>query len=129
MNTGMANRPNSQQLKHWEELRGLGSILTQTYPVEICHCHGGSIIDTFGYGQNPGWAQKQNHWLVIPLTQNQHQGTDGLDSNVRAWEATHHTQVMLLEWICHLTGTNVFERAGLEHEFQAAYPWDVSEKP
>ena len=119
--------PTAEQKRHHDELRELGSILTQSKPVEIAHCHGGSMIDTFGYKINPGWSQRQNHWLVIPLTPEQHNNEkDSLDRGVRNWEKRHHTQVILLEWVSHLTGINVFEKAGLDYEFRTESAWTYS---
>ena len=123
---------NAEQKRHHDVLRDIGCLISHfTYPT-IAHCHGGSIIDTLGYSANPGWSQRQNHWLVIPLRHDIHLGQYGLDTHhggVRGWEEENQTQIVLLEWICHLTGVDVFQRAGYDRDFTTSGAWENPSKP
>ena len=102
--------------KHWENVRSIGCVVCgTTQDVTIHHCHGGSIIDFFGYEQNPGMAQRQNHFLVIPLAAKYHVGDYGIDSGmgVKSWEALYGTQVM---WLVHVNSKldyDIFDLAGV----------------
>ena len=102
---------------HWQLVAEMGCIITGL-PAEIAHCHGGSIIAELGYRWQPGMAQRQNHWLVIPLCPQLHRGRHGLDTNsVSAWEARYGRQVALLEEVSWRLGYCVFRKAGIEHEY------------
>jgi len=123
----MPRSPDAAQKRHWDAVAQLNCLLTGA-PATIAHCHGGSIIDTFGRAANPGMGQRQNHWLVIPLSKELHQGHYGLDTyagGVWEWESLHQSQVIMLEWVCHLTDINVFEKAGLEHDFTTVRAWEI----
>lgn len=86
----------------------------------IHHCHGGSIVDELGWEWQPGGAQRQNHWLVLPLGPEFHFGRWGVDTGmgpikgVRAWEEKFGTQVALLELLCRRHQRNVFKLAGID---------------
>lgn len=106
--------------EHWTAVARLRCIITGQ-PAEIAHCHGGSISTVLGPHFRPGMAQRQNHWLVLPLSTYLHRGRYGLDtSSVEDWEAAYGLQVHLLEEVSHRLGYNVFERAGVgSYEFRA----------
>lgn len=99
--------------RHWTRLTDMGCILTLG-PAEIAHCHGGSM-KTLGPAFQPGMAQKQNHWLVLPLSPRLHRiGPESLDGgSVEAWEAHWGTQIRLLKLVCQRVGYDVFELAGV----------------
>jgi len=66
----------------------------------------------------PGMSQKQNHWLTIPLTYEEHLGHMGLDTwsqGVVAWERYWgQTQIELLTEVSARLGYDVFEKAGVK---------------
>lgn len=109
------SRPTQEQKNHWTKVAELGCILTRG-PAEIAHCHGGSI-KLLGPEFQPGVAQRQNHWLVIPLSPIVHRGTMGLDTwseGVSAWEDYWgQTQIELLQEVSDRLGYSVFEKAGV----------------
>jgi hypothetical protein len=104
-----------EQRRHWTKVADLGCILTNQ-PAEIAHCHGGSMR-WLGPDWQPGMAQKQNHWLVIPLSPRLHRGPRGLDTwsnGVEAWERYWGvTQLDLLQEVSRRVGYDVFEKAGV----------------
>ena len=109
--------------KHWQRVVELGCIVTGSKIASIHHVHGGSIIDAFGYAQNPGMAQRQNHWLVIPLHPQLHYLGGGIDNgmgktkSVVDWEANYGRQSDFLgavrERIRERYGYDIYERAGV----------------
>lgn len=103
--------------EHWTNVAELGCIVTGR-PAEIAHCHGGSISEELGPKFRPGMAQRQNHWLVLPLAPELHRAMGkGLDSSdVKVWELRHGRQVDLLEELSWKLGYCVFEKAGIDYE-------------
>ena len=69
-------------------------------------------------GVHVGMGQKSNDWLQIPLTLHKHVGNYGIDGaysiGVETWEKRNGSQVDMLIRVCKLTGTNVFEKAGID---------------
>ena len=100
--------------EHWNRVANLGCILTGR-PAEIAHCHGGSI-KLLGSEFRPGWGQKQNDWLVIPLAPELHRiGPDSLDGgSVDAWEVRWDSQLKLLLELSWQLGYSVFKKAGVD---------------
>ena len=115
-------KPTKEHRDHWDRVAELGCILTGQ-PAEICHVHGGSI-KLLGPDFQPGVAQRQNHFLVIPLGWRIHRGQYGLDSwaeGPAAWEARWgQTQLSLLSQVSDRLGYSVFEKAGIDPVFAAA---------
>ena len=113
------SQPTQAQKAHWDRVAELGCILTRQ-PATIAHCHGGSI-KLLGPDWCPGMSQRQNHWLVIPLSKKLHQGQYGLDTwaeGVEAWEARWGTnQLRLLYQVSELLGYDVYEKAGIDPAF------------
>lgn len=105
---------------HWENVAQLGCIISGM-PAEIAHCHGGSISTELGPKFRPGMAERQNHWLVIPLNPNLHRGQFGLDtSSVEEWEHAYGKQTHFLEEVSHRLGYDVFKKAEIDgYEYQA----------
>jgi len=106
--------------KHWDMVAALGCIITNQ-PAEIAHCHGGSISLELGPLFRPGIAERQNHWLVLPLNPALHRGQFGLDtSSVEEWELAYGLQTTLLEEVSHRLGYCVFRRAKVaNYEYRA----------
>jgi len=63
----------------------------------------------------PGVAQKQNHYLVLPLAPSLHLELDG--GSVAAWESRYYRQLFLLERLSRMLGYCVFDKAGI-HEYE-----------
>ena len=105
----------AEHRRHWTKVAELGCIITNQ-PAEIAHCHGGSM-KYLGPDWQPGMGQRQNHWLVIPLSPILHRGAMGLDTwscGVCAWERYWgQTQLDLLVEVSRRLGYDVFERAGV----------------
>ena len=116
-------KKNRKIKEHWTNVARLGCIITGQ-PAEIAHCHGGSISRELDPKFRPGIAQRQNHWLVIPLNRELHRGQYGLDtSSVTDWEAAYGDQTALLEEVSHRLGYCVFEAAGVEgYVYRAFHP-------
>lgn len=106
--------------EHWTNVAELGCIITG-HPAEIAHCHGASISEELGPKFRPGMAQRQNHWLVLPLNPELHRAPGiGLDSSdPKVWEQRYGCQVELLEELSWKLGYCVFEKAGIDHEHRA----------
>jgi hypothetical protein len=105
--------------EHWDRVANMGCIIS-AQPAEIAHCHGGSISTILGKEFRPGMAEKQNHWLVLPLSPRLHRGQYGLDANVRTFEDAYGKQVHLLEELSERLGYCVFLKAGIhEYSYQA----------
>lgn len=98
--------------RHWQRVADLGCIITGQ-PAEIAHCHAGSMKE-LGPEWQPGMAQKQSDWLVLPLCPRLHRwGPKSLDGgNPDEWELLWGTQMDLLRELSERLGYNVFERAG-----------------
>lgn len=101
--------------EHWENVRALGCCVSYTdQNVTIHHCHGGSIIDYFGKAQSPGMAQRQNHFLVIPLAAEYHTGQHGIDTMpTEEWEGLFGEQVEYLIWVNDHLWYDIFDEAGV----------------
>jgi hypothetical protein len=107
--------------RHWGRVAELGCIVTRQPEPTLHHTKGGSMLLIPGL-QHPGWAQKQNDWLVIPLAAILHTGDMGIDNgmspfkSVDAWERKFGQQVDHLDEVCRRLGYNVWERAGIIRE-------------
>lgn len=105
---------------HWDRVAKLGCCVTLNPFVSIHHVHGGSIREVLGKQAMPGMAQKQNDWLVIPLSPQLHTGSQGIDGSmgVAEWEATYGRQIDLLREVRNTIkrqyGYCIFEKAGIE---------------
>lgn len=105
--------------EHWDRVIRLGCVVTFSNEATIHHVHGGSIREALGEQAMPGMAQKQNHWLVIPLHPRLHTGADGIDSGmgVRRWEERYGPQSMFLDRVRTMIkrqyGYCIYEKAGL----------------
>jgi len=107
-------------IEHWKKVRALGCCVSSTdQGVQIHHCHGGSMVDTFGELCMPGEGQKQNHFLVIPLAAKYHVGDFGIDTGmgafkgVKDWERVMGKQVDWLNWVNKRLYYDIFELAGV----------------
>ena len=100
--------------RHWQKVADLGCILTGG-PAEIAHCHGGSM-KILGPEWQPGMAQKQNDWLVLPLAPRIHRhGPLSLDGgSVDEWEDRWDLQLKLLFELGWQLGYSVYEKAGID---------------
>jgi hypothetical protein len=113
--------PTSEIRDHWDRVAQLGCIVTGSEPATIHHCHGGSLLLVPGLN-NPGMAQRQNHWLVIPLVERLHTGDLGIDNgfspfkSVKGWESHFGFQVDFLDEVCRRLGINVWKKAGVDRE-------------
>lgn len=113
----------SQQIKnHWNNLAELGCVVSGShYGVTMHHCHGGSMLQVPGF-ENPGWSQKANDWLVIPLVAKFHTGKYGIDNgqgqykSVAEWEQEFGLQVDFLDELCRELGYNVWNMAGIDRD-------------
>ena len=104
--------------RHWDRCRDVGCIVAGG-DAEIAHCHGGSVIGELGYHWQPGMAQRQNHWLVLPLSPALHRGRFGLDTHpggVTGWERMYWSQMVLLRELSDELGYDVIERAAYGRE-------------
>lgn len=119
---GRQTDPTPEQKAHWSRVAKLGCIVTGSSVVTIHHIHGGSVVDELGFEHNPGGAERQNHWLVIPLHPRLHVGELGIDNglgvykSIAKWEVAHGTQVALLEEVCRRLQINVFKLAGINRK-------------
>lgn len=95
--------------EHWDRVAGLGCLITRQ-PAQICHCHGASISDELPPEYHPGMAERQNHWLVIPLARRLH---EELDADPRAFEERYEKQTQLLHEVSERLGYDVYEKAGV----------------
>jgi hypothetical protein len=97
---------------HCAALRELGCVIAGLGPVELHHCHGGSMRQ---FGQLRGVAFKTSDWLQIPLLKRYHTGDLGVDRiGVETWEGHFGTQVGHLERVSWELGYSVFRLAGLK---------------
>lgn len=98
---------------HHRNVKGLGCIITKRRSPTIHHIHGGSVMAELGYDWHPGVAQRQNHYLVIPLWGELHVGRFGIDGSmgVLTWEATFGAQMDWLRQVSGLLGYDVMELA------------------
>ena len=124
---GESQMATAEIYRHWTAVAELGcAICRSTHSTTIHHCHGGSMLglEKIGGGvwQNPGMAQKQNDWLVIPLHAMFHVGRYGIDNGmgrfkgVVDWEIELGNQLTHLEWVRGELGVDVFEKAGILHD-------------
>lgn len=118
--------------KHFENVRALGCCVSRTeFEVTIHHCRGGSIIDQFGKAQSPGEGQKQNHFLVIPLSAKYHVGDYGIDTgmglfkSVKAWEACLGSQAHWLAWVNAQLDYDIFDLAGVPAIPESEINWSL----
>ena len=99
---------------HEAKLRKLACMASgYQHDITLHHTHGGSMKQI---GVHVGMGQKSNDWLQIPLTRYKHIGNYGIDGGlgVLRWEKENGSQVDMLIRVCELTGTNVFEKAGID---------------
>jgi hypothetical protein len=97
---------------HCRALRDLGCVISDSRPVELHHCMGGSMKV---FGQLRGMAFKTSDWLQIPLQRRYHTGDLGIDQlGIETWEMTFGAQVKHLEEVSWQLGYNVFKLAGLK---------------
>lgn len=95
--------------RHWQNVVDLNCLLTGSNQVQLCHCHGISLLE-----RNPrflkGKGKKQiwQHWLVIPLREDLHRI---MDYDPDRFTDMYDTPAALLDQVCVLTGVNVWERA------------------
>lgn len=117
-----SNRITKEIKAHWNAVAALGSIISNS-PAELAHCHDGSITEELEPKFHPGMGERQNHWLVLPLSMEEHRGWHGLDtSNVDQWEARHGRQVDLLEEVSYRLGYCVFKKAGINgYKYRNSY--------
>jgi hypothetical protein len=124
---GRKKPPRREIKEHWGRLRDLNCLISEDPVCVIAHCHGGSISETLGYNWRPGWSQRQNHWLTIPLAPKYHNGQWGLDTwkdGVYDWELFFYSQIELLERVSFRLGYDVFELAGVEnYEYSTRDPF------
>lgn len=111
-------KPTKKQRDYWSKVAAINCIIT-AQPATIAHCHGGSML-YLPPEFRPGVAQRQNHWLVIPLDPELHQGQWGLDTHpdgVTAWEKYWRTtQIELLTIVGTRLGVDVWGLAGIGPE-------------
>ena len=113
---GKPNIKTAEIRRHWGRVAALGCIVGGGAPAQVAHCHGGSITETLGPKFRPGWSQKQNHWLVLPLQPAAHRL---LDADVGAFEHAYGSQIVLLEEVAWCLGYDIFHLAGAEgYEYQ-----------
>lgn len=117
-----SNRITKEIKVHWNAVAALGCIC-DNQPAELAHCHAASITEELEPKFHPGMAERQSHWLVLPLCTEHHRGWHGLDtSDPVSWEARNGRQTELLEEVSYRLGYNVFEKAGIiDYEFKNAY--------
>ena len=97
--------------RHFDELSDIGCLISCRPNPELHHCKGGSMLTIIGLMH--GISSKPNDWLVIPLDHEFHQGECGIERGVESWERQFGTQIKLLDRIVVLTGTDVWDMAGL----------------
>jgi hypothetical protein len=98
---------------YWQGVAALKCCVCQG-DANIHHCLGGSMIDWFG-GENSPRGTRNNHWLVIPLCHNHHQGVCGIHAmdSVREWEELYGSQVYhLVQTTSCFTSYHVWDKAG-----------------
>ena len=105
--------------RHWDLVAQIGCLISWSdIGVTLHHVHGGSMLEIEGFN-SPGWAQKANDWLVIPINEKFHTGDHGIDNgmgkykSVTEWEAAFSTQVEFLDQVCRQLGYNVWQKAGI----------------
>jgi len=87
--------------KHEKNLRQIRCVVSHRSPVTLHHCHSGSMCDLGPEFPNPGWAQRQNPFLQIPLVALYHVGNAGIDGSIGVvtWERTFGSQLDFLHEI------------------------------
>lgn len=83
--------------KHEKNLRQIPCVVTQSRPVTLHHCHGGSMKDR---GWHSGTSQRgASPWLIIPLAARLHVGDLGIDYGygVGRWEKDFGQQTDFLD--------------------------------
>jgi hypothetical protein len=103
--------------QHWHNVAELGCIVSGAPSPTLHHVHGGSVTQELGFDWQPGMAQKQNHFLVIPLAARLHTGNEGIDSGmgVQSWELLYGTQMDHLRAVSEALGYDVLELARATH--------------
>lgn len=97
--------------RHWSRVAALGCIITGK-PAEICHCHGGSIVERMQEPHCKGKKLARYDWLVLPLTPELHRAEyGGLDADVHAFEHKYGSQASHLDRIAKLLGVDVWKLA------------------
>ncbi len=101
--------------QHWDNVGQLKCVVSGSNYITLHHCHGGSIIETWGSLAMPGTGQKQSDWLVIPLAAPFHTGQWGIDTamSVLDWEREFGTQVQHLKTVAGQLDYCIFTHAGL----------------
>lgn len=95
--------------RHWGKIADMGCIVCGMRPATIHHAHSRELSSM---GFSPGVAQKQSHWLCIPLCVPHHVGDHGVDRiGVETWEATFGSQVDLLRTVQEVVGYDIFKLA------------------
>jgi len=104
--------------KHMDTVRSMGCCVCRNkIRATFHHCHGGSIIEWFGFMKNPGMGQRQSDWLGIPLCHHHHVGSMGIDTGmggavgVIQWEWMFGTQIGHLLWVDDQLKYDIFEMA------------------
>ena len=100
---------------HERNLRTLPCVISEMKPVTLHHCHSGSMAELGPEFPNPGWSEKQNPFLQIPIHERYHIGDYGIDSGmgVHTWEDLFGKQVDLLNEINGLLIYDIWEQARL----------------
>ena len=101
--------------EHERRLRDMRCVVTESFPVSLHHCHSGSMCELGPEFPNPGWAQKQNPFLQIPLHIDVHVGPRGIDGSLGViyWEGLYGSQVEMLHEVNSLLPYDIFEQARL----------------
>ena len=98
--------------EHERNLRRLKCVVSDTTPVTLHHCHGGSMLEVV---PNPGWAQRANASLQIPLNAKYHIGEFGIDTGmgvvkgVAEWEEMFGSQLELLDLTSERLGYDIWD--------------------
>ena len=83
---------------HEKRLRQMRCVVTDSRPVTLHHCHGGSMLQLGPPFSNPGMAERNNPFFQIPILLEYHTGPRGIDGSlgVDSWEDLYGSQVELL---------------------------------
>lgn len=101
--------------QHERFLRQMHCVVSDSYPVTLHHCHGGSMLSLGPRFPNPGWAQRNNPFFQIPLHASYHIGQFGIDAGmgVETWERTFGRQLDFLAMVNADLPYDIFEQAEL----------------
>lgn len=110
---------------HDRALRDMSCIVSQMRPVTLHHCHSGSMMELGPEFPNPGWAQRNNPFLQIPLHAKYHVGDFGVDViGVETWEDHFGSQVEHLEEINGMLNYDLWRQATLWAQSNRGSTWD-----